>query len=137
MSDVTDRLLAFAYLVTARAPDLSPYVLQETLHDAVAEIRQLRADLKAARALTARVRRSRPRAAWHEDIGPVLWHHLDRYGRFCEAPIVAGDPENVEFWAGYFTHWTLLPDLPEYGDRTLQVAPRGDLVCDLEGLCDA
>lgn len=107
------------------------------LHEAIAEIRQLRADLKAARALTARVMRFRRREDWHEDIGPVLWHHLDDRGRVCEAPVCAGDPAVVEAWAHYFTHWTLLPDLPLYGERTLQLAARGDLICDQEGYTDA
>ena len=61
----------------------------------------------------------RPREEWHEDYGPVLWHHLDQYGRICEAPFVArddGELEDAEAWPAYFTHWTPLPHvshLPE------------------------
>ncbi|MGG5810975.1 hypothetical protein [Falsiroseomonas sp. CW058] len=72
----------------------------------------------AARELS-RLATLRPRAEWHEDHGPVLWHHLDQHGRICEAPIVArddGELEDAEAWPDYFTHWSPLPyvnHLPE------------------------
>jgi hypothetical protein len=139
MSDIIDRLYAFIFPTSTLARDTGlSYLLQETLlHDAIAEIRQLRADLKAARRVASRVTTFRRREDWHEDIGPVLWHHLDRGGRVCEPPVCAGDPAEVEAWAGSLTHWTLLPDYPQFGDRSRQVAPAGDLLCDLEGVTDA
>lgn len=74
-----------------------------------------------------------PRDAWHDDEGPVLWHHLGEWGDICEAPMVATCMEHLEEqepWDGYFTHWSRLPRLPRFPVRELMLAPQGMLICD-------
>jgi hypothetical protein len=69
---------------------------------------------------TADLFKLRPRAEWHEDYGDVLWHHLNQYQQVCEAPIVARDTdddlEDKMPWAGYYTHWSPLPNVKGPGD---------------------
>ena len=74
-----------------------------------------------------------PEDEWHEDHGPVLWHHLDEDGSICEAPIVACGGEELEDqqpWPGYYTHWSPLPLLPQCPVRSVMIAPPGVLICD-------
>jgi hypothetical protein len=75
----------------------------------------------------------RPAEDWHEDYGPVLWHHLDEYGGVCEAPIVASGDDDLEAqqpWEGYYTHWSRLPNLPQYPNRQARLAPEQAMICD-------
>ncbi len=74
-----------------------------------------------------------PEAAWHEDIGPVLWWHLDDYGAISEPPVVACGGAELEYhqsWDGYYSHWSLLPVMRQYPVRELKLAPMGTLICD-------
>ena len=110
------------------------------LHAAIAEIRQLRADLKAAQQPLERLKTLHPLADWHEDIGPVLWHCLGEWGDVCEAPIVAtgdDDLDSQQPWDGYYTHWSYLPEFPRFPVRAVAIAPPDFLLCDQEGYTDA
>ena len=74
-----------------------------------------------------------PKDLWHEHIGPVLWHHLGKWGEICEAPIVAVNIEDLEAqepWDNYFTHWSRLPTVPQHPVRAMMLAPPGMLICD-------
>lgn len=74
-----------------------------------------------------------PADQWHEDYGPVLWHHLDEYGGVCEAPIVSCGYEELDDhqpWEGYYTHWSRLPNLPQYPNRQAMLAPEQAMICD-------
>jgi hypothetical protein len=74
-------------------------------------------------------------ADWYEDLGPVLWHHLDEWGGLCEAPIVAYGGEDLDDkqpWDGYYSHWSPLPELPQFPVRAAMIAPPGRLICDVE-----
>ena len=78
---------------------------------------------------------ARPDEEWHEDYGPVLWHHLDEWGGICEAPIVAcggWDLDVNQPWPGYYTHWSPLPIFPQYPVRAVKIAPPAFLICDGE-----
>jgi hypothetical protein len=74
-----------------------------------------------------------PADEWHEDHGPVLWHHIGEWGDLCEAPIVATCLEHLEEqqpWPGYYSHWSRLPRLPQFPIRQLEIAPPGMMICD-------
>jgi len=53
------------------------------------------------------MRRPRPRAEWHEDMGPVLWWKFP----VDEAPYVGG--ENDDEFLDYATHFTPMVPLPK------------------------
>jgi hypothetical protein len=80
-----------------------------------------------------------PEDEWYEDLGSVLWHHIDEYGGICEAPIVScgGDElDGCQPWTGYYTYWSILPPMPQFPLRSLMIAPPGALICDVEGMTD-
>lgn len=78
-----------------------------------------------------------PAEEWHEDYGPVLWHHIDEWGGLSEAPIVASgddDLDDQQPWRGYYSHWSRLPVMPQFPLRSLMIAPPGALLCDAEAI---
>lgn len=79
---------------------------------------------------------------WHEDFGPVLWHHLDEYGGICEAPIVSGGCEELDDkqpWDNYYAYWSHLPRLDRFPLRSAMIAPDHHwiLICDGWDFVDA
>lgn len=77
----------------------------------------------------------RPAHEWIENYGPVLWHHIGEFGELCEAPIVAygdWDFNGNQPWAGYYSYWSPLPEMPRFPLRSLMIAPPGRLICDQE-----
>ena len=46
---------------------------------------------------------------WHEDMGDVLWYHLDEYSGITEAPIVSRGGDDLDGMQPsdgyYYTHW--------------------------------
>ena len=79
--------------------------------------------LAAAREMLDKLHTARPLEEWHEDMGPVLWHHLP----ICEPPYCGTpmDSQFDEYPEGWLTHWTPLPNCNEIDERFAEpVGPR-------------
>lgn len=61
-----------------------------------------------------RLHTPRPADEYHEDMGDVLWHHIP----ICEPPYVGSQlDEDWDARAGWYTHFTPLPDCNEINDN--------------------
>lgn len=78
-------------------------LLSRELDSLVSLIALARAKAKATEDALDDLHRSRPKSAWGEDIGPVLWWVYP-----IEEPPYAGTPLDSG-WPGYHTHWTPIP----------------------------